>query len=180
MNLEFVYIFLCNIKYFTSRSSLWGRNSRMKHNNSGVHNVCVHVHTVCTHVHIYTLYVHTCTCTHCMYTLYVHTCMCVHTVCTYSVYMCTNMLFGPFDHSTFHRSSESIARYTVTPAANAKHVTTVTAYSESHRAFTHSLWAVTFIRKHYKQHFTGGSCRVQHVAVVTARECFKLCKAHHL
>ena len=67
--------------------------------------------------------------------------------------MRTNILFGPFDQNTFHRSPEKITPYIVIPAVNAKHVTTVTAYSESHHAFTHSFWAVTFIPMHYEDYF---------------------------
>jgi hypothetical protein len=62
--------------------------------------------------------------------------------------MHTNVLCGSFDQNTFHRSPEKITPYIVIPAVNTKHVTTVTEYSESHHAFTHSLWAVTFIAMH--------------------------------
>jgi len=59
--------------------------------------------------------------------------------------MHTNILFGPFDQNTFHRSPEKITLYIVTPAVNAKHVTTVTGYYESHHACTHSLWVVSHL-----------------------------------
>jgi len=67
--------------------------------------------------------------------------------------MRTNILFGPFDQNTFQRSPEKITPYIVIPAVNAKHVTTVTVYYESHHAFTYSFWAVTFIPMHYKEYF---------------------------
>lgn len=96
--------------------------------------------------------------------------------------MRTNVLFGPFDHNTSHRRSEKITPYILIPAVNAKHVTTFTPYTESHHAFTHSCWAVTFIPMHYEEYFhlgqvQGEVCRQPPSAVVIAEECFKLCRS---
>lgn len=79
--------------------------------------------------------------------------------------MHANTLFGPFNQNTFHRSPEKITPYIVIPAVNAKHVTTVTAYSQSHHAFFLLILSGQSPSYHctMRNTFTRGNCRVEYV-----------------